>query len=400
MRLNRRRVLKSAGAIGVVGLAGCSGNGDGDGDGGGDGDGSGDGSTPTTTEGSDGGEAEYTARLATPWSEQHLEYVPANVVGEYSGGKGWKGQIEDETDGRIEVEVFWAGELGTGTEVARSVQQGTAHIGHISLSNLSPYASAVDLVNLPYILGTPTNMMDVERNWLKMHTSDKWAELVDQPVMDNGFVPYYWNQGPRALWTTDNAGAVTEPSQMNGVTHRTPPSDLLNKMWQMVGASPSTIAWGETSQAMEEGVASSMHVGIYSLIFGFQEVIDHITPVNIVSDATAYIISKDWYDDLPTDLQDSIDRAASNAKQEQLTYLPDALQNVREGIMPENEIEFHPLSGDQIQTWADQISYTRSDWDPEKEEFAGSVSAVDDLVSSMEDSDPDYEIPETDFWSS
>lgn len=389
MELSRRQWIKSAGAAGIVGLAGCTGGTDGSG---------GDGDTPTPTTVGQADEAQYVARLATPWGRTHMEFVAANVAGEFSGGRGWKGNIENESNGRIRCEVFWSGQLGVGTEIARNVQQGSAQIGHLSLSNLSPFAPAVDLVNLPYITGVHTNMFEVEQKWVDLHTSDKWKELVDSNVEENGFIPVYWNQGPRELWTTDTVGAILTPEDMRGVKHRTPPSKLLNKMWSMVDASPSTIAWGETPQAMQEGVASSMHVGIYSLIFGFQEVIDHITTVNAVSDATAYIVSKEWYDGLPSDLQDAMDRAMRKTKKEQLAYQPESLKNVRERVMKPNDIQFHELNQEQVQAWADEISYEKSDWDPEKEEFAGSIDAVDDLVQSMNNNDSEFQIPSSSYW--
>src|SRR3546814_4717936 len=61
-----------------------------------------------------------------------------------------KENIQNLTVGKIYVKLAPAGQLGTGSVLAQKVQSGTIQAAQHSMSNFSPYAPAVDLVNIPY----------------------------------------------------------------------------------------------------------------------------------------------------------------------------------------------------------------------------------------------------------
>jgi TRAP-type C4-dicarboxylate transport system substrate-binding protein len=376
----RRKYLASVGIASVATLAGCSGDGNGNGNGNGD-------STGTLDE-----EEEYTMRLAIPISLDNLDVSPMNVRGEYSGGNGWVGNIENETNGRIQVEVFDGGELGAGQELAANIQQGSVHLAHVSLANLSPFAPQLDMINLPYILGVHTDPNGLTQNWFDLHTSSLWEETINQPVRENGLRPYYWGWGPRALMANENVGAVRVPADMEGVTHRTPGSELLNKMWEMSGANPVPVDWGETAQALEEGVADTMHPSPRVVPFGFQEVISDISFLNIVEDASAFAMSQTWYEDLPEDLQEALDQAAHKTKMEAVEFITGSRENAQE-VYKEYDINTHYLEEDELAQWEELISWELTAWDSEKEEFGGGEpQIIEDLVSAMEENESEFQI--------
>src|SRR3546814_7034656 len=61
-----------------------------------------------------------------------------------------KENIQNASNGQIYVKLSPGGQLGIGTKLAEKVQSGTVQAGQVSLSNFSPFAPAVDLVNIPY----------------------------------------------------------------------------------------------------------------------------------------------------------------------------------------------------------------------------------------------------------
>src|SRR3546814_7614071 len=64
-----------------------------------------------------------------------------------------KENIQNASNGQIYVKLAPGGQLGVGTKLAEKMQSGTVQAGQVSLSNFSPFAPAVDLVNIPYWVG-------------------------------------------------------------------------------------------------------------------------------------------------------------------------------------------------------------------------------------------------------
>jgi len=65
-----------------------------------------------------------------------------------------KENIQNATNGKVYVRLAPGGQLGAGGALAQAVQAGTIQCAQHSLSNFAPFASAVDLINLPYFCGS------------------------------------------------------------------------------------------------------------------------------------------------------------------------------------------------------------------------------------------------------
>jgi TRAP-type C4-dicarboxylate transport system substrate-binding protein len=352
---SRRTVLKAASALGIGGLAGCTGGGGGGGGDGGDG-GGGDGG---------GGDGGYSMTLAGPYTMDAMaNYVPM-MFEEY------KSNVESETDGEVTVEFAPAGELGAGTELAQKVQQGTVEAAQFSMSNFAPFAPAVDLVNLPYFAGT-------NQKFVNLVTSDTWQEKIHAKVRDKGYeIGYYAVVDPRSIAPgpkfPQEQFPPRTPADMEGITHRTPGSDMLDKAWSMIGANPSPINWGETTQALEEGTADSTHNALeFHPAFGFTDIIQAEVLIKAVEDAQVIALNKEWYDGLPDDLQSAMDAAGQQTFEANLEALSDRRANSVEELRSAG-VEFVELSEDERQQWIDAMGYQRSEWDQFKTDLAGDM---------------------------
>lgn len=341
---SRRNVLKTAGAIGVAGIAGCiSGGGSGNGD------------------TSSGGK---TMTLAGAYTMEAMDELAPMMFREY------KENVEEETGGEITVEFAAGGELGAGTELAQKVQQGTIEAAQFSMSNFSPFAPAVDLVNLPYFAGE-------NQNFVNLVTDSFWQEQIHQKARDNGyFVSYYMLVDPRSLATGPSIDqAPRTPSKIEEVdlTHRIPGSDMLEQAWSLAGANASPVNWGETPQALEEGVVDSTH-NAFELhpAFGFTDIINHEVLIKAVQDAQVVALNLEWYNSLSSDLQEGIEAASEATFQANLEALPEYRKNAYD-VLTDAGVEFVEPSEDELGEWRDAMSYERSEWDEWKEELAGSM---------------------------
>jgi TRAP-type C4-dicarboxylate transport system substrate-binding protein len=368
--IDRRRTLKTLGAVGSLGvttsLAGCTG---GPGGGGGGGDESGDGGSGdgTAGESGSGGDAEYTMKVATAYAEGSV--VPL-------AQQEFVQNVEEATDGAVTTELYPGGQLSVGSKLASKVQGGSIEVGSVSLSNFSPYSPAVDVINLPYFAGT-------YQRFVNLVTSDVWNDVVYEKIRENGYEPLFvWLSAPRAVGTREQA--VSAPGDVEGLKIRIPSSDLSKKAWNLAGANPTPVGWGETAQAVEEGVVDGVHVSLPPLVaYGFPKLLSHVTSIQMFMDCGIYAMNKQWFDGLPDDLQTSIKDAADQTFEEHLGMLQSQLEQSR-AAFEEEGVELHSPSDDELQQWRETVGYQRSEWDETKTQLAGDMATFEKLEQAVE----------------
>jgi len=365
MTSRRRAFIASSSAAVLTSFTGCLGGGSDGGNG----------------NGNDGSSEEYTMDFATAYAEGTTEVYPV-MQNEFIEN------IEQETDGRISVNHHPNGVLGAGSTLANQVQNNTIQVAQFSFANFSPYADAVDLVNLPYFAGT-------NQEFTNLVTSDAWDEIVHENVRQNGFEPlFYLVIDPRAVAFGKGVEPALDPSGMEGVRHRIPGSDILGDAWEMIGANPTPVAWGETPSAIQEGVADSLHTAPQAYVaFGFTDVISDIVLTNMVEDAQVYAMNHEWFNNLPDDLQDSVRTAAEKTFRQNLEQVPVSRQNAYDELEGAGAT-IHSLSDDEIGAWRDAMGHQRSEWDDWKTDLAGDMETFERLeAASQEQSDYTVEEP-------
>ena len=64
-----------------------------------------------------------------------------------------KDNLQTLSGNAVYVKLFPSGQLGIGPALAQKVQAGTVQGGSVSLSNFSPFAPIVDVINIPFWCG-------------------------------------------------------------------------------------------------------------------------------------------------------------------------------------------------------------------------------------------------------
>ena len=279
-----------------------------------------------------------------------------------------KENIQNATNGKVYVKLAPGGQLGAGGALAQSVQTGTIQAAQHSLSNFAPFASVVDLINMPYLCGS-------NQRFTNLVHSDVWAQEVNPKVEAAGFKAlFYVNIDPRVVAVRKGgAGAVMTPGDLDGVKFRVPGSAMLQQYYRMVGANPTPVAWGETPSAIAQGVADALDPSVGALlVFGFKDLLSHVTFTQAVPDSQVYSCNLEWFNSMPADVQDGIMEAAEITRQQNLAKVPSA-RNFAMAELRKAGVEFHSLSDDQLAEWQAAGGYQLSEWDSFKKDLAGSM---------------------------
>lgn len=281
-----------------------------------------------------------------------------------------KENIQNTSNGKIYVKLAPGGQLGVGGALVQKVQAGTIQGAQHSLANFAPFASAVDLINLPYFCGS-------NQRFTNLVHSDAWKKEVHPKVEASGFKSlFYVVIDPRVVAVRKGgAGAIMAPGDLAGVKFRVPGSKMLQQYYRMVGANPTPVAWGETPSAIKQGVADALDPAVGALYtFGFKDILSHVTFTQAVPDSQVYSINLEWFNALPSDLQDAVEFAGEITGQQNLAKVPGARAYAMAELR-KSGVEFHSLTDDQLGAWKEAGGYQRSEWDQFKTELAGSMDA-------------------------
>lgn len=312
--------------------------------------------------------AEFTMTLATAYVLGASRSYPIMQL-------DLKENIQNATNGKIYVKLAPGGQLGAGGALVQAVQAGTIQCAQHSLSNFAPFASAADLINMPYFCGS-------NQRFTNLVTSDAWKSEVHPKIEENGFKAlFYINIDPRVVAVRQGGDAVITPADMAGVKFRVPGSKMLQQYYRMVGANPTPVAWGETPSAIKQGVADALDPSVGALfVFGFKDILSHVTFTQAVPDSQVYSMNLEWFNSLPSDVQDGVEFAGELTSHQNLAKVPSA-RTYAMAELRKAGVEFHSLTEDQLAEWQAAGGYQRSEWDEFKVELAGSM----DVFAKLEE---------------
>jgi len=184
-------------------------------------------------------------------------------------------------------------------------------------------------------------------------------------------VPGMWaNTGFRVLGISKKIDKVVRtPDDLAGLKVRTTGTSVEDVMFNLTSASPVSIAWGETYQAMQQGAADALSVGIGPLTASkIHETLSSATMYEMNFNSHITVLNKQWFDDLPEKIQTAIMKAGveSNEIQRQRQSVAND-QMVK--LWTESGIEIVTLNNAEKMEWVSAVGHQRSEYDELKDAF-------------------------------
>jgi len=311
--------------------------------------------------------AKYTMNIATAYILGASRSYPIMQL-------DMKENVQNTTNGEIYVKLAPGGQLGAGSALAQKVQAGTIQAAQHSISNFAPFAPVVDLINIPYWCGE-------NQRFINLVTSDAWQKEVNPKVAEKGFkVLWYVCIDPRVVAIRKGMdGPIKTPQQMKGVKFRVPGSKILAQFYQLLGANPTPIAWGETASAIKQGVADALDPSVEALyVFGFKDALSWVTFSGAVPDSQVYSCNLEWFNSLPKKVQDGIDFASEITMRQNLAKVP-AARAYAMAELSASGVQFYVPTAAEKNLWIEAAGAQLPQWDAFKEELAGDMKVFDRL---------------------
>ena len=290
-----------------------------------------------------------------------------------------KDNIQNFSRGEVYVRLQPPASLGVGSPLVAKAQQNVVQLIIASVSNFSPYAPAVDLINIPYWSNT-------NQKFVNLVTSKAWREEVHPKVNANGFeILTYIVYDPRSVSTRKGFGKVIKvPADMRGMKFRIPSSAALAQIYRLCGANPTPVAWGETATAIREGVADGLDPTPGGLLaFGFKDILHSITLTNQVEDAQVYACNLAWLRAQTKSAQEAIREGAETTFLQNLAAVPAARAYTADQMAKSGVTIYNP-NADELKQWREACGAQRPEWDEFKVKFAGSTAQFEKFHTAAE----------------
>lgn len=311
--------------------------------------------------------AEHTMIVATPYIIGASRSVPLMQL-------DFKENIQNMTNGKVYVQLAPGGQLGTGSTLAQKVQSNTIQSAQHSLSNFAPFAPVVDLVNIPYWCGK--NQQSVN-----LINSQTWANEVNPKIEAKGFKAlWYVTVDPRTVALRKGFDEpIKTPDQLAGIKFRIPGSKILSQLYQLLGANPTPVAWGETPSALKQGVADALDPSVQGLqIFGFKDILSWVTFAQTVPNTQVYSCNLEWFNSMPKDVQEGIVFASEVTAHQNLSKVP-AARAYSMADLASGGVQFYVPTDSEMEQWVAKAGHQLSAWDPFKKDLAGSIAIFEKL---------------------
>lgn len=222
----------------------------------------------------------------------------------------FKKQIEEESDGRLKVELYPSGSLfPSDREAIEAVQLGNVEMTIPALASVSGFDQDFMILDLPYLFEDTEEAYSVLDGPFGQGLLDGLED-----VNIKGLV--YGENGFRHI--TNNLHPVYTPDDIEGQKMRTLESPVHADVFNAFGANASPFAFGEMYSTLQQGTYDAMESPI-ALMYtsNLYEVQQYMSLTSHVYMPVALLMNNDFYESLEPDLQEIVVDAAEDYREDQ-----------------------------------------------------------------------------------
>ncbi|MFO8032126.1 MAG: TRAP transporter substrate-binding protein [Desulfohalobiaceae bacterium] len=312
----------------------------------------------------------YTLTMATFW--------PSTDFQVQEGHKKWIEEIEERSNGRIQID-FHPGEALLGArEIYNGVVDGVADIGTTCpsyTSGMFPLTEAFELPGYQNVNATAASMTFHE-GYKKIKEELGIDEFEEVKVLT------LWATGPGHLMTRKEPVHNLEDlsgKEIRAVGGTVPPL-------QELGAKTHALPMSESYVALDQGIVDGI-LGPTDILKGFKlaEVVDYATETpDLYNVVFMKVMNKETWQSLPEDLQEIIQEVSDEYA---LKYGKLRAEHTLEGMeygKTEHGIEEIQLDPEQEKLWLEKIQPVVENWIQEKQEKDLPATEVVEIVKELD----------------
>ena len=215
-------------------------------------------------------------------------------------------RVLEESNGRIVVEVFPAGQLGTLPENMEALEFGVLDMAFVDGSMLSTIVPEFGMIALPFILRDFEHAEAVLASGTMRAFEDKLINL-------KGIRPLSWHQNANRVFLTKKP--IYEIEDFQNILVRSPEAKLYMDTFQRLGMKPTPIPWGEAFTALQSHIVDAVDGDPILLEqLGFYESAKYLTDTRHIISTLGLAVSEKKWNDLSDGDKEILSRVALEVK--------------------------------------------------------------------------------------
>lgn len=154
-------------------------------------------------------------------------------------------RVEEETDGRIKIQIFPNGQLGSENENMEQLMAGVISMTKVSAPGLATYNESYHTFGLPYIF-------DDTEDFYHVMDSEEMRDFFLSSEEDGFVTLTYYTSGARSFYTKDRA--IRTPEDLQGLKIRVQDMKSQTDMLQALGGIPVAMSYGDVYTSLQTGI--------------------------------------------------------------------------------------------------------------------------------------------------
>jgi tripartite ATP-independent transporter DctP family solute receptor len=231
-------------------------------------------------------------------------HVPNGQVDTYA--QKFASLVSKKTNGQATVQIFPNAQLGAEGDAVKGVAQGTLQMTIGSSPFLADYTKEMGTEQLPFLFDSWDQAIHAFEGSLG-------AELNKRAEQASGSKGLAWlTIGWRHMYFRDRD--VSDINGIKGLKMRAPQIDFYVKMFELLGARPTTITFSEIYTALQSGVVVGLENPLQVVIDNkFYEVCKQVTLTQHMFSSITHWVNKQFFGTLPSNVQRAITESAKEA---------------------------------------------------------------------------------------
>jgi TRAP-type transport system periplasmic protein len=255
--------------------------------------------------------------------------------------------LKAQTNGRLTVSVFHAGQLGNETAMLQQMQSGALDMGWIMTAELGSRVPSIAAINAPYLVNSTDKIAKLVRHPAAM-------KLFDVLPRETGTVGLAWGiTGMRAIFSTKEISAL---SDIRNMKLRIIPTPVFRDFYQALGAAPTPIPTPQVFDAMSNGQVDGLEADLeFSWNQRFDRVAKTILRMNALFMPVVALVSGRVWQNVPNADRELISRTVRAELDRQIDELatnePVIVQQFRAAPIPVKPAEAEAVVAEFDRQW-------------------------------------------------
>ncbi|RVH88890.1 TRAP transporter substrate-binding protein [Sinorhizobium meliloti] len=218
--------------------------------------------------------------------------------------------LKAETNGRLSISVFPAGQLGNEAAMLQQIQSGALDLGWIMTAELGSRIPAVAAINAPWVVDSTAKVAKLVREPVAM-------KLLDVLPAATGTVGLAW--GITTMRVVFSAKEIAGLDDINGMKLRINTTPAYRDFYQLLGAAPTPIPTPAVFDAMSNGQVDGLEADLdFSWNQRFDKVSKTMLKMNAIFMPCVALASGRVWQTLPEADREIIARLTKSALDEQI----------------------------------------------------------------------------------